>query len=725
MYGRAIFCLWVATFASAPASFCQIKASLETLQTTLQLEGEENAPHVVSLRSAHLPAWTNTVSEVLIPTAELESRNVPLTWKLNRHASHVDSKAASFVYEVASPHLRLIWEWKAAATSGPIEHTIRIENLSTQEIWIPLQESFRFRWSIGSDASLNHSYVDKGAGKPTAVGTHSAPIPVGFQWKGLSSTYAMDGDSREVIPWFMVQRNAEASDGWYVGVEFSGRTQLTLERDSSTVHGSVGLNPDPGPFRTRLLPGESFSTPTVFVGGFSGGPDGAGNILRPWVRQVLNNPKTWENPQYPMLVNNSWGSGMQVDEALSLRMIHDSAELGLELFHIDAGWFRGVGDWYPDPKKFPHGLAPIADEAHRNGLKFGIWVNWAEAGISTETGALDVNNPKTRDWLVADVPAGWKPEDFVGRTIDLGAPAVKDYAQREVLRIVNTYKLDMLEHDGYVVAKNCARDDHPHSARPSPQISTVKDRGLEMADSSNSTDVSYHATRAYYGIYSQLRSQHPNILLEICNDGGRMVDFGSASHGDYFSITDTYDPLANRQAFYDTSHLLPSAMLEDYVMEVPTPRIENFRYMLRSGMMGWASIMQDTTKWTPEQHTAAKTEFALYKSDLRTLIRDADLYHISPRPDGIHWDAIEYFDPSRGRGAVYAFRGSTPIEDHHSFQLKGLRANQNYRLHFQDHTSADLTVTGSQLLSEGLTVNLPVPDSSEIIHIEEIRAAGK
>jgi len=52
-----------------------------------------------------------------------------------------------------------------------------------------------------------------------------------------------------------------------------------------------------------------------------------------------------------------------------------------------------------------------------------------------------------------------------------------------------------------------------------------------------------------------------------------------------FSITDSYDPLSNRRAFYDTSHLLPAAMLESYVEKWPAPRLENFLYMLRSGMM--------------------------------------------------------------------------------------------------------------------------------------------
>jgi len=156
----------------------------------------------------------------------------------------------------------------------------------------------------------------------------------------------------------------------------------------------------------------------------------------------------------------------------------------------------------------------------------------------------------------------------------------------------------MLEHDGYLVAKGCDATDHPH-APPDPQNRcTYRDAGFFFTQSSNSTDVSYHAVRAYYEIQSTLRRQHPGLLLEICNDGGRMIDFGSAAHGDYFSITDTYDPLSNRRAFYDASFALPPAMLEAYVERWSTPNINNFRYMLRSGMMGWLSIMIDTTSCT-------------------------------------------------------------------------------------------------------------------------------
>jgi alpha-galactosidase len=282
----------------------------------------------------------------------------------------------------------------------------------------------------------------------------------------------------------------------------------------------------------------------------------------------------------------------------------------------------------------------------------------------------------------------------------------------------------MLEHDGYVVAKRCVRADHPHAAPDRLVPTSVKGRGLELPDLSNSTDVSYHAVRAYYDIQSHLRNEHPELLLEICNDGGRMVDFGSAAHGDYFSITDAYDPVSNRQAFYDASHVLPPAMLETYVEKWPTPRIENFRYMLRSGMMGWLTIMQPTTSWTAEQHAVAKEEIAMYKMKLRPLIRDAHLYHVSSRADGVHWDGLEYFAPRLSRGVLYAFRGSGIDEMKHRFVLRGLLPSKRYKVRFHDHSSPDQVMSGAELLQSGLLVNLPGTDSSELIFFNEVRATG-
>lgn len=669
--------------------------------------------------------WTNETTELLPASVQVNGADVPLTWQLHPQLGHADPRKVVFVYESMEPHLRLCWEWEARADFGPVEHRITIENLSGREIWLPMVDSLRLAWRTAPTRQLRNFYVEKGADTPSAAGTHLESVGEGYRWTGESSTYAhpVPGRPREIIPAEIVYRADGTQSGWYAGIEFRGRTRISLERNGQSVKSTLGLNPEPGPFRTRMDPGGSFQTPTVFLGVFAGGPDGAGNQLRPWVRAVLGNPVTWKDPQYPLTVNNSWGSGMQVDEGLVLRMIAESRELSLEMFHLDAGWFRGVGDWYPDPKKFPHGLAYVADAAHRQGLRFGIWTDWTQAGVDTEPGALNVHDAKVRDWLVTDLPTEWKPEEFKGQTTDLGVTAAHDYAAQEVKRIVESYHLDMLEHDGYLVAQGCVRGDHPHAAPDRSTMRVIHDSGFDFVLGSNSTDVSYHAVRAYYDIYERMRREHPGLLFEICNDGGRMVDFGSAAHGDYFSITDTYNPISNRRAFYDTSHLLPAAMLESYVEQWPTPRAENFLYMLRSGMMGWVTIMLDTTAWTPAQHEAARQAIALYKKKLRPLIRDANLYHVSERPDGIHWDGVEFWNPQSGRGVVYAFHGSVADENEHRFVLAGLDRAKGYRLHFEDGSAPDQEATGSELMKQGLKVNLPHPLSSELILLED--ASGK
>jgi len=702
--------------------------------TALTIEATPHAPRIIALADARGSTWPSTgsvggqsndsdpVSAVtLIDHVTIGKTPVPVHWTFDASATRASSDALTLVYVSTKPKLRLSWTWRARAQQGPLEHDIRIENKGRKPVLLPLQQSVELSLDVGRGQALEHVFIDKGAGKAPPIGTHVVPASDGYAWTGTSSPFAhpKEGEPREIIPWLMLRGAGDVpSDGVYLGVEFSGRVAMHVARNANTLQITAGLNEDPGDRFQIIVPaGGAFTTPTIFIGATHGTLDDAGNLQRRWVREVLNVSMVVNDPKYPLLTNNSWGSGMKIDAAQARRMIDDSAELGFEMFHLDAGWFAGVGDWIPDPVKFPQGLATIADYAHAKGLKFGLWVDWAQAGTSKRRGALSVVNPATRNWLTTDPPTGWKPAEFKGVTIDIGLPAAKAWVAREADRLVRDYHLDMLEHDGYVVAQGCDRTDHPHAICDAKNTHRYVDQEFFWLDGPNSTDVSYHAAMAYYDIYRKLKKDHPGLLLEICNDGGRMVDFGSAAVGDYFSIVDTYDPLSNRQAFFDASHLLPSAMLEAYAMEVPSPRIENFRYMLRSGMMGWFTLMMDSTKWTREQHDVAAAELATYKAKLRPLIRRADLFHVGPRPDGVHFDGMQYVDKVTGQGVLYAFHGSDASTKAHAFVLKGLEPTRNYRLHFNDGSSPDATVRGDALMRDGVTVKLPVPNSSELVFI--------
>ena len=722
--------LWQILFFSllVSSSFAQSLAfntiRVGNADNRVELTAGHTAPRLIRLVHSDGGDWQGNGSEALIGSATLHGKSVPLHWRYDAKASRFKRDSATLAYTTSVPDLRLLWQWHARAAHGPIEHTIRIENRGKRDVWIPLQDSFDFHWKIDAHEPLQQLWIDKGISEPPLIGTHSVDVPDGYAWHGESSTFAQQhkGPAREMIPYFMLRRTGTQAGAWYVGVEFSGRIAMTLQRHADALTGTVGLNPEPGPFRTRIAAGESFVAPTVFVGASAGDVDDTGNALRRWVRKTLNNPATLRNPDYPLVTNNSWGSAMAISGAQARRMIDDAKSLGFEMFHLDAGWFRAVGDWFADRIKFPHGIAALSAYAHKRGLRFGLWVDWAASRNQHARRRAECRRsaPRATGSRPIRRPAGNPP--IQGHTIDLGVPAAQAMGHARGQSHRARLSVDMLEHDGYVVAQGCDRNDHPHAPIDPANTRRYTDDEFLRVDSSNSTDVSVHATRAYYAIQSGAQARH---IRACCWKSATTAGAWSISAVPRMEII---SPSSIPTIRYPTARHSSMPVMychrrcwRTYVKSVPTPRIENFRYMLRSGMMGWVSVMIDTNAWTHEQHVAAAREIAFYKSTLRPLIRSADLYHVSPRPDGKAWDGMEYFDARRGTGVLYAFHGSDAMPKSHAFRLKGLDADAHYTLHFRDGSSPDRNASGSALMQSGIEVSLPLADSSELVQIDAVK----
>ena len=97
------------------------------------------------------------------------------------------------------------------------------------------------------------------------------------------------------------------------------------------------------------------------------------------------------------------------------------------------------------------------------------------------------------------------------------------------------------------------------------------------------------------------------------------------------------------------------------------------------------------------------------------------MYHVADRPDGVHWDGMEYYSSQLRRGVLYAFRGSGKDLPTHRFRLAGLNRASRYRLTFHDNPAANREVTGDALMQMGVDVALPLPLSSDLIFFEEVR----
>ena len=726
-FSALLFLILCSSFQFACAADATV-GTLATADTSIQIEAQDNRLKLVALKSVRSDwNWATTNELPMIKAVDVNGQSTPLHWKFKmRWSGSLFTACAQeiFVFENENPPLELKSIWTAHSGPGPIEHQITITNKGDVAILLPLQPSLVFDTRGPSGKPLENIWVEKGAGRPSAIGTHRTRVEKDFSASLISTPYR--DEPRDAIPWTAIQ-DVTGQQGWYAGIEFSGRVQISLRApglplptgegettarqpgahiSQPQVLAELGLDSHE-PFQTLLSPRETFEAPTVFVGCYQGDVDDGANQLHRWIEAHLLPPV--HDQRYPLLVNNSWGSGMAVDEKLALKMIDDSAELGLELFHIDAGWFRAVGDWRADEKKFPHGLAPVADAAHKKGLKFGLWVGWTQGGhvlsVSTSAGEraglepsiLSVFNPTMKDWFTHDYKPDWKTAEFTGADVCLGEIKARDWCLNSLRRIVKDNKLDLLEHDQRMIVDKCSRTNHLHT--------------------SSSADVAYHAARGYYQVYDTLRAENPNLLFEDCVNGGHTVDYGIVRRTHYISITDVYDPLSNRQAFYDSSYALPPSMCECYIENHPGTSLANFKYMLRSGMMGWCTIMLDMSKWNAEQRAAAKRQFEIYKTQLRPLIAHGNLYHVSERPDGKRWDGIQYASPEFDKAVLFAFRGTTE-QNSHTFRLKGLAPEKNYDVSCEDGTGKAQSLTGHQLMRNGITITLPEPNSSELIFLK-------
>ncbi len=161
-------------------------------------------------------------------------------------------------------------------------------------------------------------------------------------------------------------------------------------------------------------------------------------------------------------------------------------------------------------------------------------------------------------------------------------------------------------------------------------------------------------------------------------------------------------------------------MIELYLDKTRGDTLASFKAMLRSAMLGWCTIMMDTTQWTAEEHQAAKRDFALYKQRLRPLIGSADLYHVLPRPNGKRWEAFQYNDPKTGAGALYVFRAAAE-QDTQTIKLRGLKPAGRYLIEAIDGSVPGVTCTGKELMEDGLTVRLGEKETSDLILVSAAR----
>ncbi|GII58612.1 alpha-galactosidase [Planotetraspora thailandica] len=415
----------------------------------------------------------------------------------------------------------------------------------------------------------------------------------------LESRIGLTGLSQS--PWLAVQPLDEPEGPtWSAGLAWTGSWAIDADADADAGLTRVGLGRVPIEAAIELAPGETFTTP-VACGLYSG--DGLAGAARAWHAYQRGLRRDVALP----VVYNSWfATEFDVRADHQLELARTAAELGVETFVVDDGWFvgrnddrGGLGDWEPDPAKFPGGFSAFVDQVRALGLGFGLWVE--PEGVSPRS-RLFAEHP---DW-VYQVPG------------------------RAMTTIRNQYVLNLARDDAAAWALETL-----DGLLSRYDISYLKwDMNRPMTERGAGADLDGRHVANYYRILEALRRDHPGVVLEGCAAGGGRVDLATAARCDVLWPSDNTGPLDRLtiqhgflQAF--SPHLMSSWVTDDAGIFDTSPRSLAFRFV--SAMAGVLGIGADISKWDRERIEEAARWIELYRS-VRDVVQLGEVHrHGDPR----------------------------------------------------------------------------------------------
>jgi alpha-galactosidase len=507
--------------------------------------------------------------------------------------------------------------------------------------------------------------------------------------------------SHQANPWFAISRDPgqkttgpfaadeEHGEVWFGALAWSGSWRFTVEQDQlDSVRVTGGFNPFD--FGYKLKPGEHLETP-VFYGGYSDhGLGGASQVVHHYeIAHILPGAP---DPKPRPVIYNSWeATEFSVDEAGQVALAEKAASIGVDRFVMDDGWFgqrkndhAGLGDWYVNSEKFPHGLKLLIEKVHALGMDFGLWV---EPEMVNPDSDLYRKHP---DWVL-NFPGRPRSESRNQLVLNLARADVRDYIAGFLDKILTENDIAFLKWD---YNRNWSEP------------------GWDQVPVDEQRRVYVEFTRNLYSILSELRKRHPKVEIESCSGGGGRVDLGILHYTDEIWTSDNTDPF-DRLSMQDgfTYAYTPQIMMA-WVTDSPhwlNHRATTLTYRMLSSMQGSLGIGANLNHWTAEDFATAKRLIAAYHSAQRTIVR-GELYRlISPR-DGSEFSATESVSNDKSQAVVFAFTHSTqqgrglPL-----LQLQGLDPEAEYKLNWiegKPQPGTPESASGAWWMRHGLWIDL-------------------
>jgi len=359
--------------------------------------------------------------------------------------------------------------------------------LHAASLVLPLSAALTRAKMVTGDWAREFQIEDIALGTRSIASTSQRGRPGHDSFPGL---YLHDGSDRETL---------------VLAAAMSGNHDLRIAWTRE--HGRFAMIAEP------LSPGwpahERYDAPRAHVLWSKDGINGAMAKVHRHLRNHVMPPRAAPRPIHL----NSWEAVyFDVNESVVTELADQACAIGAERLVLDDGWFEnrnndkgGLGDWTPDPVKFPHGLGPVANAVREKGLSFGIWVE------------PEMVNPDSHLWRTQPAfhPKLPDHERWLMRhqhVLDFGDAAVRDHVLGWLKQLLHDTRADYIKWD---MNRDLLGDALSHAR---------------------------HA-RGLHAVMDELRVEFPDLAIETCASGGGRADWGMLARTDRVWVSDNIDAM--------------------------------------------------------------------------------------------------------------------------------------------------------------------------------------
>ena len=549
-----------------------------------------------------------------------------------------------------------------------ITRTVRIENRAEQPIYLERALSMCLDQISGSYDFLTFYGKHEMERKLSRAHIHH----------GVQSVGSVRGTSSHHYNPFMIlaDRAATETRGDCYGFAFlySGNFLAEAEYDQfNQTRVLMGIHPDG--FEFGLAPGEDFWAPeTAMV--YS--DEGFEKMSHAYHRAFRNNlcRGKFKNARRPVLINNWEGTYFDFTGEKLIEMAKEAAELGVELFVMDDGWFgkrdsddSGLGDWYVNEKKLGCTLGELSDEIHRLGMKFGIWF---EPECVSEDSDLYREHP---DWAFI-IPGRMPMRGRYQLVLDFSREEIREHIFKQVCQVLDSARVEYVKWDF-----NRSISDVYCAALPA-------DRQGE---------VSHRYVLGLYDFLEKLNRRYPDMLIEGCSGGGGRFDAGMLYYTPQIWCSDDTDAIERLKIQYGTSFAYPISTVGAHVSACPnhqTGRITPLSTRATVAMAGTFGYELDPLKLSEEEKDQIREQIRTFKG-YYDLIQQGEYYRLTnPFVDEVYnaWEFARA-DGSEALVSVVAtklYANEAPVY----VKLRGLKEDKIYRVNGERYLGAALMYAG-------------------------------